>query len=128
MNLLGIHHIAIIASNFEKSAYFYTEILGLKVIRKTFRETRNSFKLDLALPDGTQVELFSFENPPSRTSRPEACGLRHLAFRVQSLETAIEHLKKYHIEAEAIRIDELTGKRFTFFSDPDELPLELYEE
>ena len=127
MNVLGVHHIAIICSDYEKSKHFYVEILGLKIIRETFREARNSYKLDLALEDNVQIELFSFPSPAQRPSRPEAVGLRHLAFRVNNLDHAVASLRQHGIESESIRIDELTGKRFTFFRDPDELPLELYE-
>ncbi len=127
MKVLGIHHIAIICSNYEKSKQFYTEILGFKIIRETFREIRGSFKLDLALEDGTQIELFSFPNPPVRPSKPEAVGLRHLAFKVENINHSVAFLKQKGIESEPIRVDKLTGKRFTFFSDPNDLPLEIYE-
>ena len=125
--LLGIHHAAIICSDYEKSKYFYVTILGLTVLAEHYREERSSYKLDLQLADKSQIELFSFDNPPKRPSYPEACGLRHLAFRVASIETAIEHLHSHHITVEPVRIDEYTGRKFTFFSDPDGLPLELYE-
>lgn len=123
----GIHHVAIIASDYARSRRFYHEVLGLPIINETLREARQSWKLDLALPDGSQLELFSFPAPPPRPSRPEACGLRHLAFRVTDLERVIAHLQGQGIEVEAVRVDELTGRRFTFFADPDGLPLELYE-
>ncbi|WP_434665802.1 SMU1112c/YaeR family gloxylase I-like metalloprotein [Aeromonas sp. NJAU223] len=123
----GIHHVAIIASDYARSRRFYHEVLGLPIIAETLREARQSWKLDLALPDGSQLELFSFPAPPPRASRPEACGLRHLAFRVADLERVIAHLQRQGIEVEAVRVDELTGRRFTFFADPDGLPLELYE-
>lgn len=125
--LLGIHHAAIICSDYQKSKHFYVTILGLSVLAEHYREARQSYKLDLQLPDKSQIELFSFDNPPKRPSYPEACGLRHLAFRVESIETAIEHLTAHDIAVEPVRIDEYTGKKFTFFSDPDGLPLELYE-
>ncbi|MEY4931247.1 MAG: hypothetical protein RI909_1971 [Bacteroidota bacterium] len=129
MNLLkSIHHIAIICSDYEVSKKFYTEILGLGVIAEHYRAERDSYKLDLKLGDQYVIELFSFPNPPKRTGRPEAAGLRHLAFGVSDLEKAIQHLKANGIESEPIRVDEFTGKRFTFFSDPDGLPLEFYEE
>lgn len=123
----GIHHLAIIASDYGRSRHFYHELLGLPIINETLRAERESWKLDLGLPDGSQLELFSFPAPPARPSRPEACGLRHLAFRVQALEPVIAHLQRHQIAVEPVRVDELTGKRFTFFADPDGLPLELYE-
>ncbi len=122
----GIHHVAIIASDYARSKAFYTEVLGLPVIAETLRAERNSWKLDLRLGDA-QVELFSFPDPPTRVSRPEACGLRHLALSVEDLDRAVAHLATHGIKTEPVRIDELTGRRFTFFSDPDGLPLELYE-
>ncbi len=125
--LNSIHHIAIIVSDYTKSKHFYTEILGLKIIAEHFREDRSSFKLDLSVNDTSQIELFSFPSPPPRLSRPEATGLRHLAFSVDNLEEVLNHLKNFNITTEPIRIDEFTGKRFTFFSDPDGLPIELYE-
>lgn len=123
----GVHHVAIIASDYERSKKFYHELLGLTIIAETLRAERQSWKLDLALPDGSQIELFSFPSPPPRPSRPEARGLRHLAFRVASLERVIAHLEKNGVAVEPVRVDELTGRRFTFFADPDDLPLELYE-
>ena len=122
-----VHHIAIICSDYQKSKHFYTEILGLEIIREVYRKERLSYKLDLALNDVYVIELFSFSNPPARVSRPEACGMRHLAFEVSSLETVIKRLETYNIKTEPIRIDEFTQKRFTFFEDPDKLPIELYE-
>lgn len=126
MHLTKIHHIAIICSNYEVSKKFYTEILGLKVIREVYREARDSYKLDLSIGD-SQVELFSFPNSPDRPSYPEALGLRHLAFEVDNIDEVVSELKFHNIDVEPIRIDEFTGKRFTFFSDPDKLPIELYE-
>ena len=126
MRLNKIHHIAIIASNYEVSKKFYTEILGLEVIREVYRKERDSHKLDLKLGD-SEIELFSFPNAPVRPSYPEARGLRHLAFEVDNIDEAIAELNLHGIECEPIRIDEFTGKRFTFFEDPDKLPLELYE-
>lgn len=123
----GIHHVAIIASDYERSRHFYHQVLGLPILAETLREARQSWKLDLALPDGGQLELFSFPTPPARPSRPEACGLRHLAFRVQALDPVIAHLERHGVAVEPVRVDELTGSRFTFFADPDGLPLELYE-
>lgn len=123
----NIHHTAIICSDYKKSKHFYTKVLNLEIIKETYREERKSYKLDLAVNGTYIIELFSFENPPNRISRPEACGLRHLAFSVENLDTAIEKIKSKGIETETIRIDPITGKRFTFFSDPDGLPLEFYE-
>ena len=125
--LKHIHHVAIICSDYPKSKHFYTQILGLSIIAENFRAERNSYKLDLALPQGGQIELFSFEQPPARPSRPEACGLRHLAFVVDSVEQVKQQLEAQGIMVEPLRIDEFTGKTFTFFSDPDGLPLELYQ-
>ena len=125
--LKRIHHTAIICSDYEKSKYFYTEILGLEVIAENYREARDSYKLDLGLPDGGQIELFSFPNSPERPSYPEALGLRHLAFLVGNVDEVVEHLTQSGIEVEPVRVDEYTGKRYTFFSDPDSLPLEIYE-
>jgi glyoxylase I family protein len=126
-NLKAVHHIAIICSNYEKSKHFYTDVLGLTIIREVYREERRSFKLDLALNDQYIIELFSFPDPPKRSSGPESCGLRHLAFSVSDIEHAIQSLNEKGVTTEPIRIDEFTGKRFTFFNDPDGLPLELYE-
>jgi glyoxylase I family protein len=128
MNLLSrVHHIAIICSNYAISKQFYSEILGLEIIREVYRKERDSYKLDLACEGKYIIELFSFPNPPARASRPEACGLRHLAFQVENIEKTIEYLLKKGVECEPIRIDEFTHKRFTFFEDPDGLPIELYE-
>lgn len=127
MHISGLHHVAIIASDYACSKRFYTEVLGLKIIAEVYREARDSWKLDLHVSDGVQIELFSFPSPPARPSRPEACGLRHLALRVPDIDHAVLHLRNRDVEVEAIRIDEFTGKRFTFFADPDGLPLELYE-
>jgi len=128
IDLAAIHHIAIICADYQQSKKFYTEILGLEVLRETYREERHSYKLDLLLNGHYVIELFSFPDPPERPSLPEARGLRHLAFKVRDLDKAVGFLKEKGIPAEPIRIDEMTGKRFTFFSDPDDLPLELYEE
>ncbi|PUA29141.1 MAG: hypothetical protein B0W54_00575 [Cellvibrio sp. 79] len=125
--LHAVHHIALICSNYEKSRHFYVDILGLEVLAENYRAVRDSWKLDLALPNGTQLELFSFPQPPVRPSQPEACGLRHLAFVVRDLSTVIDWLGCNHIDVEPVRVDEYTQKRFTFFKDPDGLPLELYE-
>ena len=122
-----VHHIAIICTNYEVSKRFYTEILGLEIINETYRSERDSYKLDLALNGEYLIELFSFPNPPKRTSRPEAAGLRHLAFEVDNLDEVISFLTKQSIEVEPVRIDEITNKRFTFFADPDDLPIEFCE-
>ena len=126
--LAGIHHIAIICSNYERSKRFYTEVLGLQIIREVYRRERDSYKLDLALSDTYIIELFSFPQPPPRPSRPEATGLRHLAFCVSNIDEAVNELRSKGITTEPIRTDEYTGRRFTFFTDPDGLPLELYEQ
>ena len=122
-----IHHIAIICSDYEKSKHFYTGVLGFEIEAEVFREARNSWKLDLKIAGKYQIELFSFPEPAPRPSRPEAAGLRHLAFAVDDLEKAILFLSTKNVETEPVRVDEFTGKRFTFFTDPDGLPLELYE-
>lgn len=127
LTLNKIHHIAILCSDYQKSKIFYTEVLGLTIIREIYRAERGSYKLDLALNGQYVVELFSFPNPPQRPSRPEAAGLRHLAFEVSNLEETIAFLSSKNIESEPIRIDETTEKRFTFIADPDLLPIEFYE-
>ena len=127
MKINKIHHIAIICSDYEVSKKFYTEILGFKIKKETYRAERESYKLDLMLNDEYIIELFSFPNPTPRPSRPEAMGLRHLAFEVDNLDEAIAYLEKNGINTEGVRIDEITNKRFTFFGDPDNLPLEFYE-
>jgi len=126
--LLGVHHVALICSDYARSRQFYTEVLGLPVLAEHFRAERQSWKLDLALPDGTALELFSFPEPPPRPSRPEACGLRHLALRVAALAPWVDHLQAHGVAVEPVRVDAFTGRRFTFFADPDGLPLELYED
>jgi glyoxylase I family protein len=125
--LLGVHHIALICSNYAVSKAFYTEILGLQVLREVYRAERDSYKLDLMVNGQYVLELFSFPTPPPRPSRPEAQGLRHLAFSVADLTAAVQQLEAQHVVCEPIRVDEFTGRRFTFFADPDGLPLELYE-
>ncbi|KRG70075.1 SMU1112c/YaeR family gloxylase I-like metalloprotein [Pseudoxanthomonas dokdonensis] len=127
MRLQGIHHVAIIAADYPRSRHFYTQVLGLKIIAEHHRAERDSWKLDLQLPDGSQIELFSFPSPPPRPSRPEACGLRHLSFAVEDLDAAVQALQAAGVVCEPLRVDEYTGARFTFFADPDGLPLELYE-
>jgi len=122
-----VHHIAIICSDYVKSKRFYTQILGFEIIKEVFREERQSYKLDLSLNGNYLIELFSFPNPPARPSRPEATGLRHISFGVSDIGKAIEFLASNGVMTEPIRIDEFTGKKFTFFSDPDNLPIELYE-
>lgn len=128
INLKAVHHIAIICSNYEKSKWFYTHILGLTIEAEHFREARASWKLDLKLHDQYVIELFSFPHAPMRVSRPEALGLRHLAFAVSDIHSAIQWLHQHDVKTEPVRIDEYTGKKFTFFNDPDDLPLELYEQ
>ena len=125
--LRRIHHAAIICSDYEVSKHFYVEVLGLKVLAENYRENRRSFKLDLALPGGGQIELFSFPDAPARPSYPEAQGLRHLAFEVDSVAAAKAQLEQRGVRVEDVRIDEYTNRRFVFFADPDGLPLELYE-
>ena len=126
--LNSIHHVAIICSDYEVSKHFYTQVLGLHIIAENYRAERDSYKLDLSLPQGGQIELFSFPKPPTRPSRPEACGLRHLAFVVESVELVKQKLEQQGIAVEPIRVDEFTGKAYTFFNDPDGLPLELYQQ
>jgi glyoxylase I family protein len=126
-NLHAVHHIAIICSNYEKSKDFYTNTLGLTILKEVYREQRQSYKLDLALNGIYIIELFSFPNSPARPSRPESCGLRHLAFSVNNIQESVAALTAKGIELEPIRIDEFTNKQFTFFADPDGLPIELYE-
>jgi glyoxylase I family protein len=126
-SLTAIHHIAIICSDYQTSKRFYTEVLGLSVTAEHYREERKSWKLDLSLNGRYVIELFSFPDPPQRISRPEASGLRHLAFEVTNLDEAVNELNQKGVTTEPIRIDEYTGKRFTFFADPDHLPLEFYE-
>lgn len=127
VSIASIHHVAIICSDYPHSKHFYTEILGFAVIEETYRAERDSYKLDLRVGDRDQIELFSFPNRPERPSYPEARGLRHLAFAVDNLDQQITALTKNGIKIEPVRIDEITGQRFTFFQDPDGLPLELYE-
>ena len=125
--LKSIHHAAIICSDYPRSKRFYVETLGLKIRAENYRAARDSWKLDLQLPDGGQLELFSFPDAPPRPSYPEAQGLRHLAFAVDCVVTCKNALEAQGVPVEPVRVDEHTGKRFTFFSDPDGLPLELYE-
>ena len=127
LRLNRVHHVAIICSDYARSKRFYTETLGLRALAENFREARQSWKLDLALPDGSQLELFSFPNPPARPSHPEAQGLRHLAFEVSDVHAAARTLEARGVSVEPVRTDEFTGRAFTFFADPDGLPLELYQ-
>jgi len=127
MNLKGVHHIAIICSNYQTSKIFYTSVLGFEIIREVYRAERDSYKLDLSLNGNYVIELFSFPNPKQRPTQPEATGLRHLAFCVDDIELVIGELRQKNIIVEPLRIDEFTGKKFTFLRDPDDLPIELYE-
>ena len=127
MKFNRIHHVAVICSDYQKSKEFYVEKLGFEIENEVFREERNSYKLDLKVAGVYQIELFSFPNPPERVNSPEARGLRHLAFEVDDVEKTAAELNEKGIETEPIRIDEITGKKFTFFKDPDNLPLEVYE-
>ncbi|QEH42228.1 VOC family protein [Chitinophaga sp. XS-30] len=127
LKLNKVHHIAMICSDYERSKRFYTEVLGFEIERETYRAARGSWKLDLSLQGNYIIELFSFPDPPPRPSRPEAQGLRHLAFEVDDVDAAVNALQAKQVNTEPVRVDELTGKRFTFFSDPDGLPLEIYE-
>jgi len=128
LGLKKVHHIAIIATDYARSKAFYCDILGFTLQFETYREARDSWKGDLALNGQYVIELFSFPFPPARPSRPEACGLRHLAFSVDDIEKAVAHLASCGVTCEPVRVDPFTDKRFTFFNDPDGLPLELYEE
>lgn len=125
--LSKVHHIAIICRDYQVSKQFYTDVLGLTIIREVYRAERESFKLDLALNGAYVIELFSFPNPPERPSRPESAGLRHLAFEVEDLDKVLVRLTEKGVIAEPVRVDEFTGKRFTFIADPDQLPIEFYE-
>ena len=127
IKLNAVHHIAIICTNYEVSKRFYTEVLGLTVVREVYRAERHSYKLDLAINGHYSIELFSFPDPAQRPSRPEAAGLRHLAFEVDDLDEVVRELMEKEVSEEPIRVDEFTGKRFTFIADPDGLPLEFYE-
>lgn len=126
--LTAIHHVALICSDYERSKAFYSETLGLRIVREVYRAERQSWKCDLEVSAGVQLELFSFPDPPSRPSRPEAQGLRHLAFAVPDVAAVVRTLDERGVSCEPIRIDEYTGRRFTFFADPDDLPIELYEQ
>ncbi|WP_371332843.1 VOC family protein [Klebsiella quasipneumoniae] len=128
LGLKRVHHIAIIATDYARSKAFYCDTLGFTLQSEFYRGERDSWKGDLALNGEYVIELFSFPFPPARPSRPEACGLRHLAFSVDDIDAAVAHLTAHGVECEAIRVDPFTGKRFTFFSDPDDLPLEIYQQ
>jgi len=125
--LCGIHHVALICSDYPRSKAFYSEVLGLRIVREVYREARDSWKCDLEVSAGVQLELFSFPGAPPRPSWPEAQGLRHLAFVVADVDAAVAELTAHGVVCEAVRVDEYTGKRFVFFADPDGLPIELYE-
>jgi glyoxylase I family protein len=127
MKINKIHHVAIICADYEASKHFYIDILKFSIINETYRSDRDSYKLDLKVSDRDTLELFSFPSPPPRTSKPEACGLRHLAFEVDNIEENVKYLISQGVDVEPIKIDEITGKKFTFFKDPDDLPLEIYE-
>ena len=127
MIINGVHHIAIICSDYARSKHFYTDVIGFTPLMETYRVERESYKLDLEINGFYQIELFSFPDPPARPSRPEACGLRHLALEVDDIEETFRELSSRGITPEAVRVDEITGKRFFFISDPDGLPLEFYE-
>jgi glyoxylase I family protein len=127
LGITQVHHIAIICSDYARSKAFYSEVLGFEILQEVYRETRDSYKLDLALNGQYIIELFSFPNPPARPSRPEACGMRHLAFQVEDLDRVVQEIKAQNLPIEPIRVDEFTGKRFTFMADPDDLPIEFYE-
>jgi glyoxylase I family protein len=127
MAIRGIHHVAIIAANYARSRDFYLHTLGCTLVSEHYRAERDSWKLNLALPDGCQIELFSFPSPPARPSRPEACGLRHLALATTDLDADIARLASLGVACEPVRVDEYTDRRFTFLADPDGLPIELYE-
>ena len=126
MKLDSIHHIAIIVSDYEKSKHFYVDLLGFQILRENYREVRKDYKLDLKLGD-CELEIFGIPGSPKRPSYPEACGLRHLAFQVEKIEDVVEELSRLGIPCEPIRVDDFTGKKMTFFKDPDDLPLELHE-
>lgn len=128
MRVYGLHHVAVICSDYPVSKRFYTEVLGFGILSEVHRAERDSYKLDLEVPGGTRIELFSFPAAPERRSYPEARGLRHLAFTVRDLDKEVAGLTARGVAVEEIRVDSLTGKRFTFFADPDGLPIELYEE
>lgn len=127
LEIVKLHHVAIICSNYQKSRQFYTEVLGFEIAQEIYREDRKSYKLDLSLNGQYLIELFSFPEPPQRITRPEATGLRHISFAVKNIENAVEYFNSININTEQIRIDEHTNRKFTFLKDPDNLPIEIYE-
>jgi glyoxylase I family protein len=127
LEIVKLHHVAIICSNYQKSKQFYTEVLGFEIAQEIYREDRKSYKLDLSLNGQYLIELFSFPEPPQRITRPEATGLRHISFAVKKIENAVEYFNSININTEQIRIDEHTNRKFTFLKDPDNLPIEIYE-
>jgi glyoxylase I family protein len=127
LEIVKLHHVAIICSNYQKSKQFYTEVLGFEIAQEIYREDRKSYKLDLSLNGQYLIELFSFPEPPQRITRPEATGLRHISFAVKNIENAVEYFNSININTEQIRIDEHTNRKFTFLKDPDNLPIEIYE-
>lgn len=127
LEILKLHHVAIICSNYQKSKQFYTEVLGFEIEHEIYRADRKSYKLDLSLNGQYLIELFSFQEPPQRLTRPEATGLRHISFAVKNIENAVEYFNSININTEQIRIDEHTNRKFTFLKDPDNLPIEIYE-
>jgi glyoxylase I family protein len=127
MKITKIHHVAIICADYAASKKFYVDVLKFSIITETYRSDRDSYKLDLKVSDRDTIELFSFSSPPPRPSKPEACGLRHLAFAVDNIEENVEYLVSKGVNVEPIRVDLITGRKFTFFKDPDDLPLEIYE-
>ena len=127
LEIVKLHHVAIICSNYQKSKQFYTEVLGFEIAQEIYRADRKSYKLDLSLNGQYLIELFSFQEPPQRLTRPEATGLRHISFAVKNIENAVQYFNSINIITEQIRIDEHTNRKFTFLKDPDNLPIEIYE-
>lgn len=128
MNFTSLHHIAIICSDYEKSKHFYTNVMKFKVIKETYRPEKKSYKLDLKINDTLQLELFSYVDAPKRHTYPEACGLRHIAFQVEDVDETVRYLQSQNIRIEDVRVDNTTGKKFTFLFDPDKQPIEIYGE
>ena len=127
MPLSHVHHVALITADYSRAKRFYLEVMDAEILGEVYRKARDSYKLDLRLPGGIQLELFSFPSPPPRPSYPEACGLRHLALATADIDTCVALLIARGASPEPIRIDEYTGARFTFLADPDGTPIELYE-